>query len=151
MTLPYESATSGASALTEVQKILQKFGCEGFGNYLDFGKGSLIVQFKYRSRQISIEANFKGYAARWLKEHPYSYRHKGTLIDYEKKALEKGSTAVYSIIRDWVKGQITAIECGILSFDLAFLGQILLSNGETVMQHIEKQEILPQLEHRTES
>jgi hypothetical protein len=48
----------------------------------------------------------------------------------------------YSILRDWIKGQITAVEYGILSFEGAFLGQIMLSSGEMVMEHIEGQQFL---------
>jgi hypothetical protein len=40
------------------------------------------------------------------------------------------------ILRDWIKGQITAIETGILSFEGAFLGQILLPSGETVLERM---------------
>jgi hypothetical protein len=31
--------------------------------------------------------------------------------------LRQGHVAVNSILRDWVKGQMTAVECGILSFE----------------------------------
>ena len=47
-----------------------------------------------------------------------------------------GSSAaiVECFLRDWVKGQVTAIETGMLSFEGAFLGQILLPNGQTVLE-----------------
>lgn len=32
MSLPYERATSGDKALTEIQKILRGFGCSRFGS-----------------------------------------------------------------------------------------------------------------------
>ena len=54
--------------------------------------------------------------------------------------------AVYSILRDWIKGQITAIETGILSFEGAFLGQILLGNGKSVLEHVTESKMLPVLE-----
>jgi hypothetical protein len=31
--------------------------------------------------------------------------------------LRQGQVAVNSILRDWIKGQVTAVECGILSFE----------------------------------
>ena len=58
--------------------------------------------------------------------------------------MEIASVAVYSILRDWIRGQVTAIETGILSFEGAFLGQILLSNGQTVLEHATSQKLLPQ-------
>jgi hypothetical protein len=47
-----------------------------------------------------------------------------------------------SILRDWIKGQITAIEVGLLTFEGAFLGQILLPSGKTVLEHAESNKLL---------
>jgi hypothetical protein len=135
MSLPYENATSGEKALGEIQKLLRGFGCSKFGSMVDDAEGSILVQFEYRGRPVSVKASFNGYAAAWLKEHPYGPRTKASKVQHERKALDIASVAVYSILRDWIKGQITAIETGILSFEGAFLGQILLPNGKTVMEH----------------
>lgn len=135
MSLPYENATSGEKALGEIQKLLRGFGCSKFGSMVDDAEGSILVQFEYRGRPVSVKASFNGYANAWLKEHPYGPRVKATKIQHERKALDIASVAVYSILRDWIKGQITAIETGILSFEAAFLGQILLPSGKTVMEH----------------
>jgi hypothetical protein len=40
------------------------------------------------------------------------------------------------------KGQVAAIECGLLSFEAAFLGQIMLPSGETVLERIERDNVL---------
>ena len=64
----------------------------------------------------------------------------------KRKAMDIASIAIYSILRDWIKGQITAIETGILSFEGAFLGQILLGNGKTVLEHVAETNVLPALE-----
>jgi hypothetical protein len=142
MALPYENVTSGAKAMDEIQKILQRFGCSSFGHMTDFQEGKLIVQFKYNETPISVEASFNGYAAAWLKENPYSSKRHSTKTEWDKRALDKGNMAVYSILRDWIKGQVTAIECGILSFQGAFLGQILLPSGMTVLQHVNSKNLL---------
>ena len=65
-----------------------------------------------------------------------------TKPDYEKKWLAQGKIAVYSMLRDWIKGQITAVECGLLSFEGAFLGQIMLPSGETVLERITHTDML---------
>jgi hypothetical protein len=44
--------------------------------------------------------------------------------------------------RDWIKGQITAVECGILSFEGAFLGHIMLPCGETVLGRVEQEKLI---------
>lgn len=144
MTLPYENATSGQKATNDMQKILQRFGCNSFGHYMDFDEGVLMVQFKHRGRPVSVRASLNGYAQAWLKEHPYNpSRMRRSKIDHEKKAMDVASVAVYSILRDWIKGQVTAIETGILTFEGAFLGQILLSDGRTVLEHAQHQDLLP--------
>jgi hypothetical protein len=49
------------------------------------------------------------------------------------------------MLRDWIKGQTTAVETGILSFEGAFLGQLLLPNGMTVFETVQAQNLLPAL------
>jgi hypothetical protein len=143
MALPYSTATSGEKALGEIQKLLRAFGCSKFGSMVDDGAGELLVQFEYRGRQVSVKASTKGYAAAWLKENPWNSRRTGTRAQYEKKAMDVASIAVYSILRDWIKGQIMAIETGILSFEGAFLGQIMLPTGRTVLEHATAADLLP--------
>ena len=146
MTLPYENATSGERALGEIQKLLRGFGCNQFGSMIDDDLKEILVQFKYRGRPVSVKASIRGYAAAWLKEHPFGHRTRGSLKDHERKAMDIASVAVYSILRDWIKGQITAVETGILTFEGAFLGQILLGSGKTVLEHVESANMLPALE-----
>jgi hypothetical protein len=109
----------------------------------DFETGKVIIQFEYRGRAVQVEASAQGYAAAWLRENPYSGRMRKTLKQHEQAALERGQIAVWSILRDWIKGQLTAVETGILTFDAAFLGQILLPTGETVHQRAVSQNLLP--------
>lgn len=147
MPLPYESATSGERALGEIQKLLRGFGCTKFGSMSDDEAKEILVQFEYRGRMVNVKASIRGYAAAWLKQHPYnSSRHRASSTEYQRKALDIASVAVYSILRDWIKGQVTAIETGILTFEGAFLGQILLPSGKTVLEHAQQADLLPQLE-----
>jgi hypothetical protein len=142
MSLPYENSTSGEKALGEIQKILRGFGCNKFGSMIDDGAGEILVQFEYRGRSVSVKASINGYATAWLKHHPYTHRMRCTKVEHERKALNVASVAVYSILRDWIKGQVTAIETGILSFEGAFLGQIMLPSGKTVLEHAKQQQLL---------
>ncbi|MFA5899414.1 MAG: hypothetical protein WC829_09920 [Hyphomicrobium sp.] len=146
MPLPYENATSGERSLGEIQKLLRGFGCNRFGSMIDDGLGEVLVQFEYKGRPVSVKASIKGYATAWLKEHPHGARTRATPDQYRRKAMDIASVAVYSILRDWIKGQITAIETGILSFEGAFLGQILLPTGKTVLEHATESRMLPALE-----
>ena len=143
MALPYENTTAGEKALGEIQKLLRGFGCQQFGSMIDDEKQEILVQFKWRDRHVSVRASISGYAQAWLKEHPHTHRMKRTRVEHERKAKQVASVAVYSVLRDWIKGQVTAIETGILSFEGAFLGQMLLSNGITVLEHAQRQKLLP--------
>ena len=146
MALPYENATSGDAALGQIGKFLTGFGCSRFGTMTDNEKGELIVQFNYRDREVICKANYQGYAAAWLKEHPFGNRTRCTLVEHERKALVQAQISVCSILRDWIKGQITAIEVGILTFDGAFLGQIFLpTTGKTVLDTLIAKGTLPKL------
>lgn len=155
MSLPYEKATSGEKALGEIQKLLRGFGCNKFGSMIYDEAGEILVQFEWRGRQCQVRASIRGYAAAWLKEHPpriyntdiASGRDRAKRLAAERKALDIASVAVYSILRDWIKGQVMAIETGILTFEGAFLGQILLPNtGTTVLEAVFQREMLPALD-----
>jgi hypothetical protein len=135
---PYEDSRAGEGALIETQKILAKFGCESFGTMVDAERGVTIVQFKYRGRTVSMEASWTGYAAALKKARPYNYRMRGTRADYDERLLKKAKVAVCSVLRDWVKSQITAVECGIMSFDAVFMPYMLLSHGKRLVDEADK-------------
>lgn len=134
MSLPYENATSGGSALEDIRKLLTKFGCARFGTMTDSENGEMVVQFTYRGHDVTAKASYRGYAAAWLKEHPYGARTRGLKSQHEAKAMKQAEISVCSILRDWIKGQVMAIETGVLTFEGAFLAQILLSTGKTVLE-----------------
>ena len=148
MSLPYSNSTSGKNAMDDIRKVIMAFGCSKFAPMEDFHAGTVAIQFEYRGRMVQVEASAKGYASAWLRENPHTHRMRSTKIEYERKALGIGQIAVWSILRDWIKGQLTAIETGILSFDSAFLGQILLPDGRTVHRAIEERQMLPALEDK---
>ncbi len=136
MALPYSDSTSGRAAINDIRKTIQAFGCSKFAPMEDFAEGKVTIQFEFHGTMVQVEASAKGYAAAWLRENPYSSRMRKTRAEHERFAIEKGQIAVWSILRDWIKGQLTAIETGILSFEAAFLGQILLPTGETIHKRI---------------
>ena len=140
--LPYETATSGDKALIELQRTLAKFGCQSFGTMTDAENGETIVQFKWRNRVVSLRASWKGYANAILKAHPprgYGLEQKKAI----ERAHEQAKISVCSVLRDWTKGQITAVECGVMSFEAAFMPHMLLPSGERVIDRIQADKLLP--------
>jgi hypothetical protein len=142
MSLPYSTATSGEKALGEIQKILRQFNCNKFGSMIDWEAGTLILQFEWQGMQISFPANFKGYAMAYLKEKPYTPRMRCTKEEYEARALDVGSIAVYSILRDWIKAQVVAVETGLISFEEVFLSHLILPSGQRVIEYAKSSNLL---------
>jgi hypothetical protein len=123
-------------AREEIKKILTRFGCESIGFMDDNLKHETLLAFTHRGRQIQIRVSAKGWAAMWLKENPYNGRRRMNRHEYEQAALEQGRIAANSILRDWVKAQITIIESGIVSFEAVFMPHMITADGRTVIERI---------------
>lgn len=143
MGVPYASAKSGMAARDEITKMLQRFGCESVGFMDDFADHSVLLAFKHRGRPVQLKASAGGWAAMFLHEHPYSHRMQRTRSEHESAALTQGIVAVNSILRDWVKGQITAVECGLLTFEGVFMPYMLTNDGRPLVERLSSLEMLP--------
>jgi hypothetical protein len=139
--VPYAGATSGERARAEATKILQRLGCEQVGFMQDFQSHELLLQFTHRGRPVQFRASANGWATLYLKKHPWHWSRRSQRIEYERAALRQGLIAVSSILRDWVKGQVMAIETGVLSFEAAFLPWMLTHDGRPMIEHV--QDLLP--------
>lgn len=136
MSVPYAGATSAAGAREEITKILRRFGCESVGFMDDFEQHEVLLAFKHKGRPIQLRASAKGWAQMYLKQNPHSSRRRISLEEYKQAALRQGHIAVNSILRDWVKGQMTAVECGILSFEAVFMPHMLTSDGRRLIDRL---------------
>jgi hypothetical protein len=136
MGTPYASATSDMKAREEIKKVLLRFGCESIGFMDDYEKREVLLAFTHRGRQVQLRASAKGWAAMWLKENPWSYNKRSQRVEYEQAALRQGHVAVNSILRDWIKGQVTAIETGILSFEAVFMPHMLTADGRPLIERV---------------
>lgn len=138
MTLPYAQATSGAKAREEIIKILRRFGCESVGFMDEFSTRSVLLAFMWRGVNVQLRASAQGWANAYLRENPWATRRHTTRAVWEDRALYQGMIAVDSILRDWVKGQVTAIETGILSFEHVFMPHMLTSDGTPLIEAARK-------------
>jgi hypothetical protein len=140
---PYANAKSGMAARDEITKMLRRFGCESVGFMDDFDEQTVILAFRHRGRPVQLKASAKGWAAMWLKENPWTSRRHTRRHDWEQAALAQGLIAVNSILRDWVKGQITAVECGIMSFEAVFMPHMLTNDGRPLVERLSTLDMLP--------
>jgi hypothetical protein len=136
VTIPYAYATSGNDAREEITKILRRLDCDSIGFMDDFQTHELMLAFKHRGRSMQLRASAKGWAVAYLKQNPWLQRSRISHQEWEQRALRQGIIAVNSVLRDWVKGQVMAIECGILSFEAAFLPYMLTNDGTTVAERV---------------
>jgi hypothetical protein len=142
--VPYAGATTGANARDEVIKILTKLGCQEVGFMDLIADKAVLLQFTHRGRQVQLRASAKGWAQMYLKTKPHTYRMRTSRQDYEQAALRQGLIAVNSILRDWIKGQMTAIECCILSFEAVFMPFMLSHDGRPLIERVA--DLLPKVE-----
>jgi hypothetical protein len=133
---PYASATTGLKARQEITKVLRRFGCEKVGFMDDDAGHEVVLYFEHRGRAVQLRASAKGWAQMWLKENPLSYRARKSESEHKQWALKQGHLAVNSILRDWIKGQVTAVECGILSFEAVFMPFMLTHDGRPLIERV---------------
>ena len=112
----------------------------------DFENGALILTFVWRDCQVRMPASARGWAKLYLKQNPWHSRRTRSEEAYAQQALDQGLIAVNSIIRDWVRGQLTALETGVTTFETVFLPYIVTRNGLTVSELVQTRGIaLPEL------
>jgi len=141
--VPYATAKSGMAARDEISRMLRQFGCESVGFMDDFDDLSVTLQFRHRGRDVQLRASAKGWAAMFLRASPWKPRRRSNRHDYEQGALRQGVVAVNSILRDWVKGQITAVECGVLTFEAVFMPYAITNDGRPLYERIGETRLLP--------
>jgi hypothetical protein len=142
-TTPYEHATSGAKAREDIIKILRSLHCESVGFMDDFQRHEVLLAFIHRGRKLQVRASATGWAAMWLKKNPWNGYRRMSRVDYEQAALRQGQIATNSILRDCIKGQVTAVECGTLSFEAVFLPWMLTVDGRLLIERVTDDGMLP--------
>ena len=126
--IPYVRATAGETpdrAKKNIVQLLEDFGCEDIEFYEKHGADDwyLNLRFLFAGYSIFLPASASGWARFVCDENPQ--------VDYDE-ALEQGKIAVYSVLRDWVKSQMTAVRSGMTTFERVFLPYMLRDGQETV-------------------
>lgn len=117
-TTPYARSIGGRHARAEATKLLRRIGCTDV-TYQD-EPTELILTFSRRGVRVSVHASATGWAAMHLKAWPHRAHMRIRREDYQKAALIQGRIAVSGVLRDWVRGQVAAVESGVMSFETAF-------------------------------
>ena len=138
MDLPYAHTSSGAKARAEIIDIRRHFGATQVGFMDEFDTHTVILAFRLHDRPVQLRATAQGWANTYLKQHPWNSRKQISEAEWKDRAFRQGLIAVNSILRDWVKGQVTAIETGILTFEHVFMPYIMLPDGRSLGDHAQK-------------
>ena len=141
--IPYSGATSGDKARVEIVKLLRQMGCNKAGFFDEFETGTVLLAFEHMGRPVQLRASAKGWAAWYLKEKPHSSRYRSTVKQYETRALEQGMIAVNSILREWVKGSVSAIQGGIMPIKAVFMAHMITNDGRTMIERVSEHNMLP--------
>ena len=143
--IPYASAFSGPDAArNEIKKILRQFGCDSIGFTDNDAEHEVLLKFTYRGQPFEWRVSAKGWTQLYLNENPWNERRRTARQEYEQDALRQGHTAINSMLRDLIKGQMTAIECGLVSFEALFMPYMVTNDGRTLGERLPETKLLPE-------
>ena len=138
--VPYEDSRAGLRARTETRKLLDNFGCDSvaFLEKIERSRSGeehiLVLLFEWHNMKVKMEASAGGWAELYLRAKPWNSRRTLSREAYAERAFKQGAIAVDSILRDWVKGQLTAVASGLVTFEEVFLPYMLTPSGSTVAE-----------------
>jgi hypothetical protein len=117
-------------------------GCESIGFMDDYEKHEVLLAFTHRGRNIQLRVSAKGWGAGLFEGKPVDILTSIHAPGLRAGCPSQGRIAVNSILRDWIKGQVTAVECGILSFEAVFMPFMLTHDGRPLLERVS--DLLPQ-------
>jgi hypothetical protein len=142
MAIPYENATSGSAAREETTKLLRQMGCSSVGWMDDFDTSEVLLAFTHNGQRVQMRASAKGWAAWYLRENPWNKNRRSTPEQHEYNALKQGLIAINSILRDWVKGSVTAVQCGLMTPESMFLAHMVAPDGRALIEVVRSSNLL---------
>ena len=89
--------------------------------------GGLPVHFQ-------LPSNSAGVKAVMLKEEPFTPRHRGTRIEYEKRAGDQAERVAWRILKDWIEAQLALIESGQAEMGQVFMPYATNHDGRTMYE-----------------
>ena len=143
--VPYASATTGTKAREEISKVLRRFGCEASASWTTSSSTKFCSPSSTAAAKSSC-AHRPRDGRKCSQGKALELRSPQHAQEYEQAALRQGHVAVNSILRDWIKGQVTAVECGIFSFEAVFMPFMLTADGRPLIERVN--ELLPKPTNR---
>lgn len=131
--LPYASSNCNpAHAKGRITEMLRKFGVSRVSFDEDFGKGLLFLRFIYNDYPVSIPVNYKEMAKLYVNADPFTYRKRGTRVEWDERKSDVAYKAAFSALEDFLKGSFTIIEMKVMTFEELFLGSFVMKGGQRI-------------------
>lgn len=122
ITYARDTLVSTTRSKEEIERTLKRFGA------MDVvcieWRGKAAVLFEFNGKRVRIDAVLPTEVTTPKGRRPRRYN----------EALERAGRQIWRALLVTIKGQMTAVEAGIKTFEAAFMGDILLPNGQTVSE-----------------
>ena len=114
---PYYHTTNAQTARDEIIRRLSAVGCTDVEFEDDRDAYTVTVRWEHNGRKCAITGSARGWAHHHLTSYPHTSRMRLPGSAYHKQVLDKGQVAVNSILRDYLRCQLAAVETGAVSFE----------------------------------
>ncbi len=129
ITYARDTLVSTTRSKEEIERTLKRFGANDV--LCVEWRGKAAVLFEFNGKRVRIDTVLPTEVKTPKGRRPRRY----------DQALEQAGRQIWRALLVTIKGQMTAVEAGIKSFEAAFIGDILLPDGKTVAEWA-----VPQLE-----
>jgi hypothetical protein len=132
-----ETEVSVERSRAEIEKILARWGATQF-LYASGESGSVIAfQFKEKQFRFVLPLPDRTSKAFWFTPNQHRRRdEQGAYLAWEQACRQRWRALALNL-----KAKLEAVECGIESFEVAFMPYVVMPDGKTVADHV-----LPALE-----
>jgi len=114
---------------TEIERTLQRYGADGF--MYGWEGNRAVVAFRAHGKMLRFIVPLPERNAQEFTRTPTGRRRTG---HSEQEAYEQAVRQRWRALALVIKAKLEAVECGIETFEQAFLANILLPDGQTVGQ-----------------
>lgn len=129
--LPYSTSKADPSkAQKRIRALLQKFGVDRISFDEDFRACEISIKFLYDDYPVKLPVSYTVLADMYLEEDPWTHRKTKSEDEWIAEKREVAYRASFSVLEDFLKGSITMVTMGLFSFEEAFIGHFVNSEGQ---------------------
>lgn len=130
MVLPYANSTAKPDkAIARIRSMLLKFGVKSLSWKEDIENLVIAVEFTYKDYRLSLPVDYGKLAKVYMEAAPQPWNARKSKKQYEAEKLETASRAAYSLLQDYLKGTLVMVELNAISFEEAFIGSFIDTQG----------------------